>query len=195
MNAQFWKNEDLECLMNTHLYKVCHMNGDSLDTSATKGCLKKQIQLFSCAFIFFYCWLALLSTPTCWAESSAIPEKSNALSLNIRLSRKAIRPPESMLASTVRIPNVQIAKPMVGLPAQSAILEDDRRHRIMVLTTENHQELTAYMLEDIDLLPHLPELRKRLTDRQCASDRMEVTGGLGCIALCVKEILETEVFR
>ena len=173
--------------------KLCNRNGDSLPV--TKDCLNKKIQLVTSAIIFFYSLMPLMSTPTCRAQSTAISEKPGALSLNIRLSRKAIHPPESMLASTVHIPNIHIAKPMVGPPAQSAILEDDRRHRIMVLTAENHQDLTAYMLENIDLIPYLPKLRKRLTDRQCAIDRMEITGGLGCVALCVKEILEMEIFR
>ena len=141
--------------------------------------------------------LAFLATPSYGDEvaSDSLAEEPANPTVNIRLSRKAIHPPESMRMSTVHIPNIHIAKPIVGPPAQSAILEDDLRHRIVVLTTGRNGDLTAYMLDNVDLTPHLPKLRARIKSRDCASDRMEITGGLGCIALCVKEILETALVQ
>ena len=122
------------------------------------------------------------------------PHNPQALStLNIRLSSKMIRPPQELISSTLNIPNVQIAKPMVGPPAKSAILEDDQRHRMVVLTAEDNGELTAYMLDNINLGPHLQDLQVRAIDRGCARDRMSITGGLGCVALCLKEIIETKI--
>ncbi|MCA9472492.1 MAG: hypothetical protein MRJ96_16720 [Nitrospirales bacterium] len=126
-------------------------------------------------------------------EAGSISGESTNVSLNIRLSRKAIHPPKSLLVSTLHIPDIPIAKPIVGPPPQSAILEDDDRHRLMVLTVGDNGDLIAYMLDTIDLTPHLSALRAHIMNRSCATDRMEITGGLGCIALCVKEILETEI--
>ena len=82
---------------------------------------------------------------------------------------------------------------MVGPPSKSAILEDDQRHRMIVLTSENNGDLTAYMLDNIDLTPHLSDLRSLASDRGCGRDRRTITGGLGCVALCLKDIIEAEI--
>ena len=122
------------------------------------------------------------------------PHNDQGLStLNIRLSSKIIRPPQELVTSTLTIPNVNIARPMVGPPSKSAILEDDQRHRMVVLTAEDNGGLTAYMLDHIDLAPHVQELRQRAIERGCGHDRMSITGGIGCVAICVKDIIEAEI--
>ena len=122
------------------------------------------------------------------------PHNDQGLStLNIRLISKIIRPPQELVTSTLTIPNVNIARPMVGPPSKSAILEDDQRHRMVVLTAEDNGGLTAYMLDHIDLAPHVQELRQRAIERGCGHDRMSITGGIGCVAICVKDIIEAEI--
>ncbi len=113
--------------------------------------------------------------------------------LNIRLSSKVIRPPQDLVTATLNIPNINIARPIVGPPSKSAILEDDQRHRLVVLTAEDNGGLTAYMLDNIDLEPHLQDFQQQTIERGCARDRMTITGGLGCVALCLKNILESEI--
>ena len=113
--------------------------------------------------------------------------------LNIRLSSKVIRPPQELVTATLNIPNIEIARPMVGPPSKSAILEDDQRHRMIILTSEENGDLTAYLLDNMDLTPHLSDLRARAINRGCARDRMTITGGLGCVAICLKEIIEAEI--
>ena len=81
----------------------------------------------------------------------------------------------------------------MGPPSKSAILEDDQRHRMIVLTSEDNGDLTAYMLDNIDVTPHLSDLRSLASDRGCGRDRMTITGGLGCVALCLKDIIEAEI--
>ncbi|MGB0911009.1 MAG: hypothetical protein ACPGYT_11655, partial [Nitrospirales bacterium] len=114
------------------------------------------------------------ATPTNGMELPPSDNPQGLSTLNIRLSSKVIRPPQELISATIKIPNIQIARPMVGPPAKSAILEDDQRHRMVVLTTEGNGKLTAYMLDNINLKPHLQDLQGRAIDRGCAKDRMSI---------------------
>ncbi len=139
-------------------------------------------------------FLILQLSETTYGSELPHPHDDQGLySLNIRLSSKIIRPPQELVTSILTIPNVDIARPMVGPPSKSAILEDDQRHRMVVLTAEDNGELTAYMLDHIDLAPHVQELRQRAIERGCGQDRMSITGGMGCVAICVKDIIEAEI--
>ncbi|GJL66628.1 MAG: hypothetical protein NPIRA05_15990 [Nitrospirales bacterium] len=113
--------------------------------------------------------------------------------LNVRLSSKAIHPPQELVVTTLNLPDIAIAKPMVGPPSKSAILENDQRHRLIVLTSEESGNITVYVLDKIDLAPYLQSLRTLTTNRGCAHDRMTITGGLGCVAISLKEIIEAEI--
>ncbi|WP_447971290.1 hypothetical protein [Nitrospira sp. M1] len=133
-----------------------------------------------------------ISTPT-HGTALAQPSDTNGLStLHVRLSSKAIRPPQELVISTLKIPNMAIARPIVGPPSKAAILENDQRHRTAVLTSEENGDLTVYVLDHIDLTPHRESLRALVENRGCAHDRMTITGGLGCVAICLKEIIEAE---
>lgn len=113
--------------------------------------------------------------------------------LNVRLSSKAIHPPQELVVTTHNLPDIAIAKPMVGPPSKSAILENDQRHRMVVLTSEESGNITVYVLDNIDLAPYLQTLRALTANRGCAHDRMTITGGLGCVAISLKEIIEAEI--
>ncbi|GJL63891.1 MAG: hypothetical protein NPIRA04_25450 [Nitrospirales bacterium] len=113
--------------------------------------------------------------------------------LNVRLSSKVIHPPQELVVTTFNLPDIAIAKPMVGPPSKSAILENDQRHRMVVLTSEESGNIKVYVLDNIDLAPYLPSLRTLTANRGCAHDRMTITGGLGCVAISLKEIIEEEI--
>jgi len=136
----------------------------------------------------------IVISPLAHGFDAARPSNANELStLNVRLSSKAIHPPRELVVTTLNLPDIAIAKPIVGPPSKSAILENDQRHRLVVLTSEESGNITAYVLDNIDLAPHLQSLRALTADRGCAHDRMTITGGLGCVAICLKEIIEAEI--
>jgi hypothetical protein len=114
----------------------------------------------------------------------------NPFSLNVRLSSRTIRPPEELIKEVILLEGIRAARPRVGPLPQAAIIEDDQRRRIVILSTEETGLITAYVLEDIDLKPHLSEVTQCTQEHHCGEDRMAVTGGLGCIAICVKNVLD-----
>ncbi|GJL56903.1 MAG: hypothetical protein NPIRA02_40350 [Nitrospirales bacterium] len=158
--------------------------------SATQTCTpSRSLDYVRILIVTFLC----LFTPI-YDTARAQPLDTNEFStVNIRLSSKPIRPPQDLLITTLKIPNIELARPIVGPPSKSAILESDQRHRIVVLTTENNGDLTVYVLDHIDLTSHLEHLRILAARRGCAHDRMTITGGLGCVAISLKEIIEAEL--
>ena len=113
----------------------------------------------------------------------------NLASLNIRLSQRPISPPENLVKGKVDIANVQAARMLVGPSPQAAILEDDHHQRVMVLSALENGQVQAQLLADIDLSSKIPFITACAEDRECAYDRRPVTGGLGCIAICVQQAL------
>lgn len=131
-----------------------------------------------------------------WGESSparaAESDRPDLSTLNVRLSTRPIHPPEQMVKRTVLLQGVRGARPFVGEPTRAAILEDDARRRLVVLSdTQGSGEgpITAYLLHEFDLERHLPHLTACTWQRQCARDRTPGTGGLGCIAMCLVQAL------
>ena len=116
--------------------------------------------------------------------------KNHSFSLNVRLSSRTIRPPQELIKEVISLEGVRAARPRVGPPPQAAIIEDDQRRRMVILSIEETGLITAYVLEDLDLKPHLPGVALCTTARHCGEDRMALMGGLGCVAICVKEVLE-----
>lgn len=114
----------------------------------------------------------------------------NPFSLNVRLSSRPIQPPEELIKEVIPLKDIRAARPRVGPPPQAAIIEDDQRRRVVILSTEETGLITAYVLENLDLKPHLSEVAQCTHKHHCGEDRMAVTGGLGCVAICVKNILE-----
>lgn len=111
-------------------------------------------------------------------------------SLNIRLSQRPISPPEDLVKATVTLADVQAARMMVGPSPQAAILEDDHHQRVMILSTQDDGHIRAQLLTEFDLAPRIPFITACAQDRECAYDRRPVTGGLGCIAICVQQSLD-----
>ena len=115
---------------------------------------------------------------------------NNPFSLNVRLSSRTIHPPKELIKEVIPLKGIRAARPRVGPPPQAAIIEDDQRRRIVILSTEETGLIMAYVLEDLDLKPHLSEVALCAQEHHCGEDRMAVTGGLGCVAICVKNALD-----
>ena len=119
-------------------------------------------------------------------------------SLNIRLSSRAIRPPDEVVKKVVSLEGIRVARPMTGEPTRAVILEDDARQRVIVLSLAPDQadqsgsgegRIQAYLLADINLESRLPQLTACSNQRRCAEDRTPGVGGLGCVAFCLVETL------
>jgi len=119
-------------------------------------------------------------------------------SLNIRLSSRAIRPPDEVVKKVVSLEGIRVARPVTGEPTRAVILEDDARQRVIVLSLAPDQAekadngegpIQAYLLADINLESRLPQLTACSNQRRCAEDRTPGVGGLGCVAFCLVETL------
>lgn len=110
--------------------------------------------------------------------------------LNLRFSNKAITPPDALIVKTIPLTGISVAKPFVAPIPQAVIFEDDRRQRVAVLSTDDSGALTLYLLEHLPLDNKLSALFQCADHRGCSADRTPLTGGLGCLALCIKELLE-----
>lgn len=110
--------------------------------------------------------------------------------INLRFSNRPLTPPDSLIVQTIPLTGLSVAKPFVAPTPQAVIFEDDHRQRVAVLSTDNSGALLLYLLEPLPLDPKLPALFECAHNRVCEADRTPLTGGLGCLALCIKELLE-----
>jgi hypothetical protein len=110
--------------------------------------------------------------------------------LNLRFSNKAIKPPDALIVKSIPLIGISVAKPFVAPVPQAVIFEDDRRQRVAVLSTDGADALTLFLLEHLPLDTKLSALVQCADHRGCETDRTPLTGGLGCLALCIKDLLE-----
>jgi hypothetical protein len=110
--------------------------------------------------------------------------------LNLRFSNRSLTPPNTYILQRLPLPEISVAKPFVAPVPQAVIFEDDRRQRVAVLSIDSAGTPILYLLEPLPLDPKLPTLVQCANQRGCDSDRTPLTGGLGCVALCIKELLE-----
>ncbi len=125
-------------------------------------------------------------------ERAAESGRPDLSTLNVRLSTRPIHPPEKMVKRTVLLQGVRGTRPFVGEPTRAAILEDDARRRVVVLSDaqgSGEGPIKAYLLYEFDLERHLSRLTACTWQRQCARDRTPGTGGLGCVAMCLVQAL------
>lgn len=111
--------------------------------------------------------------------------------LNLRFSNRSITPPENLIIQTIPLTGLSVARPFVAPTPQAVIFENDQRERLALLSTNKTGRLTLFLLEALPLDPKLPRLVQCANARGCQADRTPLTGGLGCLALCLKDILET----
>lgn len=150
--------------------------------------------LFNFLFITLLA-LSLLALPRlASAEEGLKEEEGPALQpfsdLNLRFSNRPLTPPDSLIIQTIPLTGLSVARPFVAPNPQAVIFEDDHRQRVAVLSTDSSGTLILYLLENLPLDPKLPALFECAHNRDCEGDRTPLTGGLGCLALCIKELLE-----
>ena len=122
-------------------------------------------------------------------------EKVNIRSLNIRLSQKPIEIPKNMVTQTVDFPDIQIPQTLITPSPQAAILEDDYRHRVIVLSVLENGKVQAKLLKDLDLQSKIPFVVTCTKERECAYDRRPIMGGLGCMAICIQKAFHSNQQR
>ena len=110
--------------------------------------------------------------------------------LNLRLSNRPLTPPDNIIVQTISLPELSVARPFVAPSPQAVIFENDQRQRVAILSMNDTGHLTLFLLEPLPLDPKLPSLVQCANNRGCQTDRMPLTGGLGCLALCLKNLLE-----
>ena len=110
--------------------------------------------------------------------------------LNLRLSNRPLTPPDSIIVQTIPLTGQSVARPFVAPSPQAVIFENDQRQRLAILSMDETEHLTLFLLEPLPLDPKLPGLVQCANNRGCQTDRTPLTGGLGCLALCLKPILE-----
>ena len=111
-------------------------------------------------------------------------------SLNVRLSQRAIHPPKHLVKEVVELPQVQAARARIAPSPKSAVLEDDNHNRALILSVLDDDRLQAQVLADLDFAQHVPFVTACAENRGCAYDRRPITGGLGCVAICIQQALD-----
>lgn len=138
--------------------------------------------------------LNLLAHPVLSQTEEGLKEKGPEFQpfsdLNLRFSNQPLSPPETLIVQTIPLTGISVASPFVAPAPQAVIFEDDRRQRVAVLSTDTSGALTLYLLEHLSLDQKVPVLVQCAHYRGCDTDRTPLTGGLGCLALCIKELLE-----
>jgi hypothetical protein len=148
-------------------------------------------QTISRTLIVMWLMFVPLSTLADEGITSNSPGPEPFTDLNLRFSNRPLTPPESLIVQTIPLTGLSVASPFVAPAPQAVIFEDDQRQRLAVLSTNETGHLTLFLLEPLPLDPELASLVQCANDRGCDTDRTPLTGGLGCLALCLKEVLET----
>lgn len=118
------------------------------------------------------------------------PDVLDLTSLNIRLSQRAIHPPKHLVKAAVELPHVQAARAKIAPSPKSAVLEDDNHNRALILSVLDDDRLQVHVLDDLDFAQHVPFVTACAKNRGCAFDRRPITGGLGCVAICIQRSLD-----
>ena len=124
-------------------------------------------------------------------EKTTLPQGSEPFSdLHLRFSNRPLTPPNDLVVQTIPLTGLSVASPFVAPSPQAVIFEDDQRQRLAILSINKTGHLILFLLEPLPLDPKLPSLVQCANNRGCQTDRTPLTGGLGCLALCLKEIFE-----
>lgn len=121
---------------------------------------------------------------------AAAPAGLDLTSLNVRLSQRAIHPPKPLVKEVVELPHVQAARARIAPSPKSAVLEDDDHNRVLILSVLDDDRLQARVLADLDFSRYVPFVTACAEHRGCAYDRRPITGGLGCVAICIQQALD-----
>ena len=122
--------------------------------------------------------------------SGATQTGFDPLLLNIRMSPNALHPPADMIKQQWKLDGYRLGRPGSQAP-QSAIIEDDARRRLLVLSAAADGTVLVYRVGDlpVDVAQQLPRTLACSRARQCQNNRSDPAGELGCLALCLLEHL------
>jgi len=112
------------------------------------------------------------------------------LLLNIRMSPGALHPPADMIKQQWTLDGYRLG--LLGPQApRAAIIEDDARRRLLVLSAAADGTVLVYRLGDLpmDVAQQLPRTLACSRARQCQHNQSDPAGELGCLALCLLERL------
>jgi hypothetical protein len=143
--------------------------------------------------LFFFILVVMVPTTTLANEKDLenTPVSEPFTDLNLRFSNRPLTPPDTLIVQTIQLTGLSVARPFVAPSPQAVIFEDDQRQRLAILSTNDTGHLTLFLLKSLPLDPKLPGLVQCANNRGCQTDRTPLTGGLGCLAFCLKELLET----
>src|SRR5437867_3345363 len=112
------------------------------------------------------------------------------LQLNIRLSPSALHPPSQLIKHQWMLDGYRLGRLGPQAP-QAAIIEDDARHRLLILSSTDEGRVLVYQVGDlpVDVAARLGPALVCVRARPCQNQRMDPAGELGCLALCLLEHL------
>ena len=143
------------------------------------------------ALIVSHAFVAQRAQDVARAETdAAAPADPDLTALNVRLSQRAIQPPKPLVKEVVALPHVQAARARIAPSPKAAILEDNDHNRVLILSVLEDGRLEAQVLADLDFAQHVPFVAACAEHRGCAYDRQPITGGLGCVAICIQQALD-----
>lgn len=133
--------------------------------------------------------------PQAWEVARAqtdadAPAGPDLTSLNVRLSQRAIQPPKHLVKAVVKLPGIQAARARIAPSPKAAILEDNEHNRVLILSVLEDGRLEVQVLADLDFAQYVPFVAACAEHRGCAYDRRPITGGLGCVAMCIQQALD-----
>jgi hypothetical protein len=138
--------------------------------------------------IFLVATLATVTPLPCMAQGG--DQAFDPLQLNIRLSRTALHPPSHLIKQQWMLDGYRLGRLGPHAP-QAAIIEDDARRRLLILSATDEGRVLVYQVGDLpaDVAASLAPALVCVRTRQCQNQRMDPAGELGCLALCLLEHL------
>src|SRR5713226_7193202 len=112
------------------------------------------------------------------------------LQLSIRLSPTVLHPPPHLIKQQWTLDGYRLGRLGPQAP-QAAIIEDDARRRLLILSATDEGRVLVYQVGDlpVDVAARLRPALVCVRTRQCQNQRMDPAGELGCLALCLLEHL------
>jgi hypothetical protein len=137
-----------------------------------------------------FCILWVVAAITLLPLPGATQTSFDPLLLNIRMSPGALHPPADMIKQQWTLDGYRLGRLGSQAP-RAAIIEDDARRRLLILSAADDGTILVYRLGDlpVDVAQQLPRTLTCSRARQCQNQRNDPAGELGCLALCLLEHL------
>lgn len=137
---------------------------------------------------FLVVTLTAISPLPCMAQGG--DQAFDPFQLNIRLSPTALHPPSHLIKHQWTLDGYHLGRLGPQAP-QAAIIEDDARRRLLILSATSEGRVMVYQVGDlpVDVAARLRPVLVCGRTRQCQTRQMDPAGELGCLALCLLEHL------